>query len=37
VRIAEAPPLLGEHTGDILSEVGLSPEEIAELRRKGAI
>lgn len=32
------PPTLGEHTADVLAAVlGLSPQEIAELARKGAI
>jgi len=33
-----APPLLGEHTSEILSEVlGKSSEEIARLRRSGVV
>jgi crotonobetainyl-CoA:carnitine CoA-transferase CaiB-like acyl-CoA transferase len=32
-----APPRLGEHTEAILAEVGLDPEEVAALRRAGAI
>jgi formyl-CoA transferase len=31
------PPLLGEHTDDVLAELGYTPEEIAALRREGAI
>jgi crotonobetainyl-CoA:carnitine CoA-transferase CaiB-like acyl-CoA transferase len=31
------PPLLGEHTEEVLAEVGYSPEDIAALRRDGAI
>jgi crotonobetainyl-CoA:carnitine CoA-transferase CaiB-like acyl-CoA transferase len=31
------PPRLGEHTEDVLQSLGLSAEEIADLRRKGAI
>jgi crotonobetainyl-CoA:carnitine CoA-transferase CaiB-like acyl-CoA transferase len=27
------PPMLGQHTDDVLSEMGLSPESISELRR----
>jgi crotonobetainyl-CoA:carnitine CoA-transferase CaiB-like acyl-CoA transferase len=30
-------PLLGEHTDEVLSEIGLAPDEIAALRRTGAI
>jgi formyl-CoA transferase/CoA:oxalate CoA-transferase len=31
------PPLLGEHTDDVLTELGLSPAEIATLRRDGVV
>lgn len=31
------PPLLGEHTDDVLTELGLSPAEIAALRRDGVV
>lgn len=31
------PPLLGEHTDEILGELGYSPAEVAELRAAGAI
>ena len=31
------PPLLGEHTDEVLAEVGYTPEEIADLRRQGAV
>lgn len=37
-RIRWAGPLPGQHTDEVLREVaGLSPEEIAELRRKGIV
>jgi crotonobetainyl-CoA:carnitine CoA-transferase CaiB-like acyl-CoA transferase len=35
-RPAGDAPALGEHTEEVLREAGLSPEEIAELRRCGA-
>lgn len=35
--IRRAPPLLGEHTDAVLSELGKSPDEIAALRKAGAI
>ncbi|MCC6175339.1 MAG: CoA transferase [Chloroflexi bacterium] len=31
------PPMLGEHTDEVLTELGASPEEIARLRGEGAI
>ena len=34
---ASAPPGVGEHTAEILEEVGYSPEEIAALARDGVI
>ena len=30
-------PLFGEHTAEVLQEAGFTPEEIAELRRVGAV
>jgi crotonobetainyl-CoA:carnitine CoA-transferase CaiB-like acyl-CoA transferase len=30
-------PDLGEHSSEILAEAGLTPEEIARLRAKGAV
>jgi crotonobetainyl-CoA:carnitine CoA-transferase CaiB-like acyl-CoA transferase len=33
-RIERRPPLLGEHTDEVLSEAGLSASEIAELRQQ---
>ena len=35
--IERRPPLLGEHSDEILAEVGLDPEAIAELRRREVI
>lgn len=32
-----APPLLGQHTKEILSEIGYTPEEISELESKKVI
>lgn len=34
---AVAPPSLGQHTDDVLGELGLDTEEIARLRREGAV
>ena len=31
------PPLLGQHNQEVLAEMGYTPEQIAELRRKGVI
>ncbi len=35
--IRRHPPLLGEHTEEVLGELGFSSAEIAELRRSGAV
>ncbi len=37
VQYRRPPPLLGEHTDEVLSEFGLARDELAELRRTGAI
>jgi len=31
------PPLLGEHTDEVLAEIGVAPEEIAALRKGGVV
>ena len=31
------PPLLGQHTDEVLTKLGLTPAEIARLRRDGAV
>jgi formyl-CoA transferase/CoA:oxalate CoA-transferase len=36
-RIERAPPLLGEHTDEVLGECGLGQAEIDELRRAGVV
>ena len=36
-RVRHHPPLLGEHTDEVLAELGYSADEIAELRREGAV
>ncbi len=35
--LQRAPPALGEHTAEVLAELGLSPQAVAELRRKGVV
>jgi crotonobetainyl-CoA:carnitine CoA-transferase CaiB-like acyl-CoA transferase len=35
--VRRAPPLLGEHTDDVLREIGYAPAEIQRLRRDGAV
>ncbi len=37
VRMERAGPLLGEHSAEVLRELGVSPEEIARLRESGII
>lgn len=36
-RIRTAPPVLGQHTDEVLAETGYSPAEIAELHAAGAV
>ncbi len=35
-RIASPPPLAGQHSTEILTEIGLSPDQIAEMKASGA-
>ncbi len=37
VQYRSAPPLLGEHTEQVLLELGLPPERVAALRRDGVV
>jgi crotonobetainyl-CoA:carnitine CoA-transferase CaiB-like acyl-CoA transferase len=37
LRAPEPPPLLGEHTAEVLAEMGLSDDEIESLRERGAV
>jgi succinate--hydroxymethylglutarate CoA-transferase len=32
-----APPTLGQHTDDVLREMGISDEEVAQLREQGVV
>lgn len=36
-RVSKAPPTLGQHTGELLAELGYEPEEIADLVRAAAV
>jgi crotonobetainyl-CoA:carnitine CoA-transferase CaiB-like acyl-CoA transferase len=36
-RISKAPPSLGQHTDELLAEIGITPVEIASLRADGVI
>jgi crotonobetainyl-CoA:carnitine CoA-transferase CaiB-like acyl-CoA transferase len=35
--VRRAPPTLGEHTEEVLREIGKSADDIARLRKSGAI
>ncbi len=37
IRAPGPPPLLGEHTDEVLAELGVSPERLADLAARGAI
>jgi crotonobetainyl-CoA:carnitine CoA-transferase CaiB-like acyl-CoA transferase len=37
LRAAEPPPLLGEHTREVLAELGVGDQELAELAARGAV
>jgi len=37
VQYRRAPPLLGEHTDEVLAELGITPMERAELHRQGVV
>ncbi|MBK6471636.1 MAG: CoA transferase [Betaproteobacteria bacterium] len=37
VQVRRAPPLLGQHTDEVLAELGLSPDETAALRAQGVL
>jgi formyl-CoA transferase len=36
-EIRSAGPSIGQHTAEVLGELGIGPDEVAELRRKGAV
>jgi formyl-CoA transferase len=36
-RAGRPPPVLGQHTDDVLGEIGLSLEAISELRRERVV
>jgi crotonobetainyl-CoA:carnitine CoA-transferase CaiB-like acyl-CoA transferase len=36
-RITKAPPVLGQHTEELLAELGIRGDEVESLRREGVI
>ena len=36
-RITSAGPALGQHTEEVLAEIGIDADQVAELRRQGAV
>jgi crotonobetainyl-CoA:carnitine CoA-transferase CaiB-like acyl-CoA transferase len=36
-EVGDAPPLLGQHTTDVLRELGYKDDDIAKLKKAGAI
>jgi crotonobetainyl-CoA:carnitine CoA-transferase CaiB-like acyl-CoA transferase len=36
-RINSAGPSLGQHTEEVLGEIGIDADQLAELRRQGAV
>jgi formyl-CoA transferase len=37
MRPPEPPPLLGQHTAEVLAEMGISEDEIDALKARGAV
>jgi crotonobetainyl-CoA:carnitine CoA-transferase CaiB-like acyl-CoA transferase len=37
VQVRRGPPLLGEHTDEVLAELGLNAQEVAALRQRGVV
>lgn len=36
-RVRRSPPVLGQHTAEVLAELGYRPDQIAEMERSGAV